>query len=97
MIDSRWDGFCTRASARRAAGWSLHPDLGGDADEFVAALTAIDRHFGVRRGVAPAAPIEVLIGRTRRGTAQARLRDVRLLYRRTRGRLPLGGRRYFSI
>jgi len=97
MTDARWDGFPDRASARRAAAWSLHPDAGGDANEFAAALTTIDRRFGVRRQIAPAEPIDVLIQRSRRGAAQARLRQIRRLYRRTRARLPLQRRRYSSL
>jgi hypothetical protein len=97
MIDSRWGGFPNRASARRAAAWSLHPDVGGDADRFTAALGEIDRQFGVWRGVSPTGPVEVLIRRSRSGTARARLHRVRLLYRRTRGRLPLRRRRYSSL
>ena len=97
MTDSRWGGFPNRTSARRAAAWSLHPDVGGDADQFAAALGEIDRQFGVWRGVSPTGPGEVLIRRSRGATARARLRAVRLLYRRTRGRLPLSRRRYFSL
>lgn len=96
MTGARWDGFPDRASARRAAAWSLHPDAGGDANEFAAALASIDRRFGARRQVAPE-PIEVLIRRSRRGAAQARLRAARRLYRRTRARLPLQRRRYSSL
>ena len=97
MTDSRWGGFPNRTSARRAAARSLHPDVGGDADQFAAALGEIDRQFGVWRGVSPTGPVEVLIRRSRGATARARLRAVRLLYRRTRGRLPLSRRRYFSL
>jgi hypothetical protein len=94
MTESRWDSIPTWASARRAAAWSLHPDVGGDGDQFASALAAIDRRFGVWRGVAPTGPVEVLVRRTRRGTARARLRHVRLRYRRARGRL---GRRRYSL
>lgn len=94
MTDRRWDRHGDRASARRAAAWSLHPDAGGDADEFAAALAAIDRRFGACRRFPPA---EILIRRSRRGTAQARLRVARSLYRRTRGHLPLRRRRYLSL
>lgn len=97
MTGARWDGFPDRASARRAAAWSLHPDAGGDANEFAAALASIDRRFGARRQVAPTEPIEVLIRRSRRGAAQARFRAARRLYRRTRARLPLSRRRYLSL
>ena len=43
MIDSRWGGFPNRTSARRAAARSLHPDVGGDADQFADALGEIDQ------------------------------------------------------
>lgn len=39
-----------RGSARRAAARALHPDVGGDAEQFAAALADIDRRVrGARR------------------------------------------------
>jgi hypothetical protein len=95
MTDARWDGFADRATARRAAARSLHPDIGGDSAEFAAALAAIDRRFGLGHG-SVAEPIPVSIRQSRRGVMQARLRRVRKLYRQIRTRLPLG-RRYLSL
>lgn len=72
MTDAQLD----RRRARRAAALALHPDVGGDAAGFTAALAAIDRRY--------ASP-PLLIRRSR-------LRVVRTLVRRTRIRLPGGRR-----
>jgi hypothetical protein len=73
-----------RTRARRAAALALHPDIGGDAAEFTAAMAAIDRRFDDALDGA-----EVLIRRSR-------LASTRRLLRRTRGRLPRG-RRYITL
>lgn len=96
MIDSRWECFTDRTSARRSAAWALHPDLGGDPHEFAAALAVIDRRFGGRRGVAATESMEVHIRRSRWCAARVRVRALRGRYRRSRARLPLA-RRYFQI
>ncbi len=65
-----------RTRARRAVALALHPDVGGDAAQFAAALAAID----LRSDVA-----DVVI-------RHSRLRVARRLLRKTRGRLPMGRR-----
>jgi hypothetical protein len=65
-----------RTRARRAVALTLHPDVGGDAAQFTAALAAIDRRSDVA---------DVAI-------RHSRLRVARRLLRQTRGRLPMGRR-----
>jgi hypothetical protein len=72
---------------RRAVARRLHPDLGGDAEEFARAMAALDRAAVVHR---PSRPVVV---RSRRGR-------VRAAARRVRTRLPArwpGARRYGSL
>ncbi|MDX1890720.1 hypothetical protein [Mycolicibacterium sp. 050158] len=91
MTEVRWEHLGDRASARRAAVRSLHPDVGGDADRLVAALAAIDRRFGVQPGgPGRSEPDAVVIRRSRLSVAWRSLR-------RTRSRLPLGRRRYITL
>ncbi|MCV7422747.1 hypothetical protein H7K45_19550 [Mycobacterium yunnanensis] len=69
---ARWDRYPDRASARRAAARELHPDRGGSAADFAAALHAIDTHF-------QPPPVSLTVRRTRR-----HLLDPRRLLRRRR-------------
>jgi hypothetical protein len=70
--------------ARRAAAWRHHPDRGGTAAEFVAALAAVDNAVATNES----AGLLLTIRRSRR----ARL--TRRLYRWRRRRM---GRRYFTL
>ncbi|BBZ30822.1 hypothetical protein MMAD_51170 [Mycolicibacterium madagascariense] len=72
MTDPRLD----RKRARRAAALAWHPDAGGDAARFTAALEAIDRRYD-------APPLLV---------RRSRLGSVRTLIRRIRVRRPGGRR-----
>ena len=40
-----WGGFLDHRAARRAAARRYHPDVGGSAENMIAAFTAIDAHF----------------------------------------------------
>ena len=52
------------AAARRAAARAHHPDVGGDPDAFVAALTAIDAAYGhVREPGDPRVAVIVVVRR----------------------------------
>ena len=97
MTAMRWDAFADRSTARRAAARLLHPDAGGSAEKFDAALAAIDRRFGAWPTVAVTERIEVLVRHSRRGAVAARVRTLRRLYRQTRTRLPLRRRRYLAL
>ena len=73
-----------------------HPDHGGDAQAFAAALGAIDRRFGTG-SVSRTASSDVVFRTSARGAAQARLTTIRVRYRRVRDRLPVQRRRYFTL
>jgi hypothetical protein len=88
------DCWRDRSSARRAAALALHPDVGGDSEEFVAALAAIDRRFGYGREVTSTEAGEIVLRRTRRGAFHARRRMMRHVFRRAGVRLAVRRRRY---
>ena len=73
-----------------------HPDHGGDAQAFAAALVAIDGRFGsgapTRTG-----SVDVVFRASTRGAAQARLTTIRVGYRNVRHRLPLRRRRSYAL
>jgi len=73
VTPARWGRYPDRASARRAAARELHPDRGGSAADFAAALREIDAHF------APP-PVRLTVRHTRR----LRLLHPRRLRRRRR-------------
>lgn len=78
------DPAAQRRAARRAAALSHHPDLGGDAEELIAALGAADALM------AGAHPIGQVL--TVRSTSRVRrtVRTVRRTARGVRRRLPRG-------
>ncbi|QIG42157.1 hypothetical protein G5V58_04690 [Nocardioides anomalus] len=78
-------------AARRAVARRLHPDLGGDAEEFARAMAALDR--AERPGPAAVGPVAV---RSRWTRARAAARGARGLRTRLPASWP-GARRYGSL
>ncbi|QHP89243.1 hypothetical protein EWR22_11375 [Mycolicibacterium monacense DSM 44395] len=74
-----------RSSARRAAARLLHPDLGGDGDQFAAALAQIDRRFGGSGATHRGSIVE--FRSTRGGSTDRRIRRLRRRARRIRIRV----------
>lgn len=88
---SREDEADWRA-ARRAVARQLHPDLGGDLEVYLAAMTVVDRRFGV----GPTPTDSVTSARSRRLSARRIRQTVRQLRTKLPRRLP-GARRYARL
>lgn len=92
------DPAAARRAARRAAARAHHPDLGGDADSFVAAMAEVDAVDGSARGWARrSGPVFDV-----RPSSRLRVvsRTVRRTVRDVRSRLPRavpGSTRYFRL
>ena len=105
-VPARQNGPVTSAddaawrAARRRVARELHPDLGGDADAYLAALAEVDAAHGRRADGSPAAPpVTVLVSR-RRKALRVVLRGARDASRVVRRRLPPGtpgARRYSDL
>jgi len=76
--------------ARRAVALRLHPDRGGDQDEFVEALRRVDEAYAVR----PPDGVPVHIHRTTRARVLRALRDALAGLQRSLPRSCPGSRRY---
>lgn len=82
--------------ARRLAARANHPDLGGDERDYLAAIAAVDRRFGVASHQSGAPAREP----SRRGLRLMGRRPRRRLVRAIRQRLPRrfpGSRRYAEL
>nr|WP_067864448.1 hypothetical protein [Nocardia shimofusensis] len=95
-MSPRWEQYCSRAAARRAAAQLLHPDRGGDPAEFVAALAAIDRAFPDDSSARQAGETRtvVVVRRAAAGTWRQRVHRFRVRTGRT---VRVRRRRYIAL
>lgn len=87
-------------AARRRAARSHHPDVGGSAEAYLAALADVDARFGRLPTGRPAGPEVVVTTSVRRRALRVALRGARGASRAVRRRLPPGvpgSRRYGSL
>jgi hypothetical protein len=85
--------------ARRQVARRLHPDLGGDPDEYLAALAGVDRAYGVHTTVPGYGRPQIRMSPVRR-LSRPLVRAVRAGARGLRARLPRrvpGARRYIDL
>ncbi|MBO1755021.1 hypothetical protein [Allobranchiibius sp. CTAmp26] len=96
-MNSDADRTPDHAAARRAVARRLHPDLGGDPQEYLAAMALIDHQFGVVSGAPHAAGHGPVPDIVRHGRLSSVRGNTRRAVRTMRRILPAGwpgSRRY---